>query len=93
MIPTNSAFVVLYIIYVIVLILSILGLWFKNTKEFAIHLFVYLLYTALMASIFNNEDYFKYGGSLAILFYGYLFPAIHFVIYGIIKIVKLTIKH
>ena len=88
MIPTDSEFSMLYLNYGTVFFLILLGLWFRQKKVFYIHLFVFLLYTFFMIYIFSDEENFKGGGSLVVLFYGILFPIIHLCIYGIIQIIK-----
>jgi len=37
---------------------------------------------------FSDDENFKGGGSLVVLFYGILFPIVHLCIYGIIQIIK-----
>ena len=93
MIPTDSEFLMLYFIYGTVLLLVLLGLWFRQKKVFYIHLFVFLLYTVFMIYIFNDEENFKGGGSLVVLFYGILFPVVHLCIYGIIQIIRAILKN
>ena len=88
MIPTDSEFSMLYLNYGTVFFLILLGLWFRQKKVFYIHLFVFLLHTFFMIYIFSDEENFKGGGSLVVLFYGILFPIIHLCIYGIIQIIK-----
>lgn len=88
MIPIDSEFSIMYLIYGIVFLLILLGLWFRQKRVFYIHLFVFLLYTSFMIYIFSDEENFKGGGSLVVLFYGILFPIVHLCIYGIIQIVK-----
>ncbi|WP_299315274.1 hypothetical protein [uncultured Aquimarina sp.] len=89
MIPTDSEFSMLYIAYAIVLILIVFGLFFKsNKKEFWIHLIFYSLYAGLMIYVFSEKENFQGGGSLVVLFYGFIFPILHLVIYGIIKLIK-----
>jgi hypothetical protein len=41
-----------------------------------------------MLYIFLNEDNFKGGNSLAVLFYGAIFVATHIIIYGVIELIK-----
>ena len=88
MIPTDSEFSMMYLIYGIVFLLILLGLWFKQRRVFYLHLFVFLLYTAFMIYVFSDGENFKGGGSLVVLFYGILFPVIHLCIYRIIQIIK-----
>ncbi|CAL2103704.1 conserved membrane protein of unknown function [Tenacibaculum sp. 190130A14a] len=89
MIPTDSEFTRLYFIYGITLILILCGLIFKsNKKEYWCHFICYALYTAFMAYVFSDEENFSGGGSLVVLFYGLAFPVVHFIIYGIIRLIK-----
>jgi len=88
MIPTDSEFSIMYLIYGIVFVLILLGLSFRQKRVFYLHLLVFLVYTAFMIYIFSDEENFKGGGSLVVLFYGFLFPITHFCIYGIIQIIK-----
>ena len=93
MIPTDSEFSMLYLIYGIVFLLILLGLWFRQKRVFYIHLFVFLLYTVFMIYIFSDEENFKGGGSLVVFFYGILFPIVHLCIYGIIQAIKAIVKN
>ena len=88
MIPTDSEFSIMYLIYGIVFLLILLGLWLRHNRVFYIHLFVFLIYTVFMIYIFSDYENFKGGGSLVVLFYGILFPISHLCIYGIIQIIK-----
>lgn len=94
MILINSEFSILYLLYVITLILIVCGLIFtSNKKEFWYHLIIYSLYTGLMIYVFSDKENFKYGNSLVILFYGFVFPICHLIIYGIIKLTKYIIRN
>lgn len=94
MIPTDSEFSMLYVIYGITLILIFCGLLFTpNRKKFWGHLVFYSLYTGFMVYIFSDKASFSGGNSLAVLFYGFLFPLIHLVIYGIVKLIKFIRKN
>ncbi len=93
MIPTGSGFSMLYFVYGIVLILIVFGLFFKsNKKEFWFHLVFYSLYAGLMIYVFSEKENFRGGGSLVVLFYGFIFPILHLVIYRIIKLIKYICK-
>lgn len=89
MIPTDSGFSMLYFFYGITLILILCGLFFtSNKKEYLYHLIFYSIYTGLMIYVFSDKENFSGGGSLVVLFYGFVFPIFHLVIYGIIKLIK-----
>ena len=89
MIPTDGEFSMLYLVYGIVLILILCGLFFTtNKKEFWAHLIFYALYTGLMIYVFSDKENFSGGGSLVVLFYGFIFPISHLIIYGTIKVIK-----
>ena len=89
MIPTDSEFSMLYFVYGVVLILILCGLFFTtNKKEFWVNLIFYSLYAGLMIYVFSDKENFSGGGSLVVLFYGFVFPTLHLIIYGIIKLIK-----
>ena len=89
MIPTDSEFSVLYLLYGIVLLLILAGLTrTAHKKEFRGHLIFFALYTGIMIYVFSDEENFKYGNSLAVLFYALLFPISHLVIFAIIRVIK-----
>jgi hypothetical protein len=92
MIPTDSEFTMLYLLYGIVFLLIVLGLFVTQKREYYIHLFVFIIYTSLMIYIFSDKENFKGGGSLVVLFYGILFPIVHLCIYGIIQIIQAIVK-
>jgi hypothetical protein len=94
MIPTDIEFSMLYVLYGITLILILCGLLFTpNRKEFWGHLVFYSLYTGLMVYIFSDKENFSGGNSLAVLFYGFIFPLVHLMIYGIVKLIKFILKN
>jgi hypothetical protein len=89
MIPTGSEFVQLYLLHGFILGFIIQRLIFKKRhKEFSAHLIFYLLYNSFMIYTFRDKESFSGGGSLVFLFYGYLFPFLHLLIYGIIIFIK-----
>lgn len=89
MIPTDSEFSMLYFFYGITLILIFCGLIFtSNKKEFWCHLIFYSLYTGFMVYVFSDKENFSGGNSLVVLFYGFVFPILHLIIYGIIKLIN-----
>lgn len=94
MIPTDSEFTMLYLFYGITLISILCGLLFTpNEKEFWGHLAFYSLYTGLMIYVFSDKESFSGGGSLVVLLYGFVFPISHFIIYGIVKLMKSVRKN
>ena len=92
MIPTDSEFLVLYVIYGAILALILLGLRFRQKKVFYVHVFIFLLYTAFMFYLFMDKEHFKGGASLGVLFYGFLFTVLQVFIYGIIVLITSLTK-
>jgi hypothetical protein len=89
MFPTDNEFSMLYFFYGVIIILILCGFLFTpNKKEFRFHLVLYTLYAGLMVYIFSDKENFSGGNSLVVLFYGFVFPVLHFIIYGIIKLIK-----
>ncbi len=93
MIPTDSEFMMLYLLYGIVFLLILIGLRFRQKRLFYIHLFVFIIYTAFMIYIFSDKENFKGGSSLVVLFYGILFPIVHLCIYATIQIIQTIVKN
>jgi hypothetical protein len=48
---------------------------------------IFMVYFLLMLYVFLDEDNFKGGNSLAVLFYGGIFVATHIIIYGVIELI------
>ena len=89
MVPTDSEFLMLYMLYGITLCLIIIGLCLTSRKlEFGIHIIMFLFYSGLMLYVFSDKENFTGGGSLVILFYGILFPIVHLGVYGIVTIIR-----
>lgn len=88
MFPTDSEYVLLYFVYFSVFIYFFLGLIFTKKTLYKVNLTIFMAYFLFMLFIFFDEDNFKGGNSLAILFYGAIFVLIHIVIYGIIELIK-----
>ena len=88
MFPTDSEYVLLYFVYFSVFIYFFLGLIFTKKTLYKVNLTIFMAYFLFMLFIFFDEDNFKGGNSLAILFYGVIFVLIHIVIYGIIELTK-----
>lgn len=93
MIPTDSEFSILYVAYGIMAIFLIIGLLYSSNKTyFKWNSVVFLCYLTFMIFIFSDSENFKYGNSLAVLFYGTIFLLSHFVLIGLIKLVRMIIK-
>ena len=88
MFPTDSEYILLYFVYFSVFIYFFLGLIFTKKTLYKVNLTIFMVYFLYMFYIFLDEDNFKGGNSLAILFYGAIFVLIHIVIYGIIELTK-----
>ena len=88
MFPTDSEYILLYFVYFSVFIYFILGLIFTKKTIYKVNLTIFMVYFLYMLYIFLDEDNFKGGNSLAILFYGAIFVLTHIVIYGIIELIK-----
>ena len=88
MFPTDSEYILLYFVYFSVFIYFFLGLIFTKKTLYKVNLTIFMVYFLYMFYIFLDEDNFKGGNSLAILFYGAIFVIIHIVIYGIIELTK-----
>ena len=93
MIPTDFEFLVLYVIYGAILALILWGLRFRQEKVIYLHLFIFVLYAALMIYLFLDKEHFKGGASLGVLLYGYLFPGLHVCFYGIIVLITALAKN
>lgn len=78
MYPNYQEYIPVYILYLITLAILLFGLKRSHKRKFFIvNLIIYIAYTLYMASIFVDGENFKYGNSLAILFYSIAFPLIH----------------
>jgi hypothetical protein len=87
MIPNDNEFSFLYFLYLCFLIFLLLEtLNSKNKKIYKTNLFIYSCYTLFMLYLFTDENNFKGGGSLLILFYGLLFICIHIILLFLYKI-------
>ncbi|MDY8135570.1 hypothetical protein [Aquimarina sp. 2201CG5-10] len=82
MIPIDGEFLMMYIFYIGYLIFLVRGAAFSKTKRFyVINLFFYSFYLGIMIYAFFDIENFKGGGSLVVLFYGWIFLLVHLVIY------------
>lgn len=91
MLPTDSEFMTLYICYILLLIYLVRGLIVHKKTFYKVNLAIYIIYFSFMVYIFSDEENFKYGNSLAILFYGGLFLFAHLIIIGITKTAEILI--
>ncbi len=87
MFPTDSEFILLYFVYFSVFIYFFLGLIFTKRTIHKVNLIIFMVYFLLMLYIFLDEDNFKGGNSLAVLFYGVIFVVTHIIIYGVIELI------
>lgn len=88
MFPTDSEYILLYFVYFSVFIYFFLGLIFTKKPLYKVNLTIFMVYFLLMLYIFLDEDNFKGGNSLAVLFYGAIFVISHIIIYGVIELIK-----
>ena len=87
MFPTDSEFILLYFVYFSVFIYFFLGLIFTKRTIHKVNLTIFTVYFLLMLYVFLDEDNFKRGNSLAVLFYGVIFVVTHIIIYGVIELI------
>ena len=93
MFPTDSEFTSLYIAYFVMFIFLIFGFLKSKNKAFYKWNFLFFgIYLSVMIYVFSDSENFKYGNSLAVLFYGGIFVISHFTIIGIIKTINLIRK-
>ena len=88
MFPTDSEYILLYFVYFSVFVYFFLGLIFTKKTIYKVNLTIFMVYFLYMLYIFLDEDNFKGGNSLAVLFYGAIFVLTNIVIYGIIELIK-----
>ena len=88
MFPTDSEFTLLYFVYFSVFVYFFLGLIFTKRPIHKVNLTVFMVYFLLMLYIFLDEDNFKGGNSLAVLFFGGIFVVAHIIIYGVIELIR-----
>ena len=83
MFPTdNEEFLLLYAVYLGLFLILALGTFFSKKKiAFKNNLIFFLSYALIMALIFLNNDNFKHGSSLVVLFFGSFFVVLHLVIF------------
>ena len=85
MFPTDDEeFLILYVVYIGLLLFLLLStIFLKDNKGFKNNLVFFSIYTAIMLALFSNENNFKNGGSLVVLFYGGIFILLHLTIFMI----------
>jgi hypothetical protein len=88
MLPTDSEFTLLYFSYVALFVYLIFRYFTTKKKFYYFNLVVYLMYSFFMIYIFLDENNFKGGSSLSVLFYGFLFVIIQIVVMIIASIVS-----
>lgn len=83
MFPTdNEEFLILYAVYIGLFLMLLAGTLFsRHKKTFKNNLLFFSVYAGIMVCIFSNENNFKYGSSLMVLFYGGIFILLHLVIF------------
>ena len=93
MIPIDSEFITLYIVYGITFFSFITGFLLLEKKRDLLRNFIfYITYTALMIFIFIDKSNFEYGGSLVVLFYGTFFILLHLIIFLVRRLFLLILK-
>ena len=82
-IPDNGEFLTLYVIYLVVFLIFLIGtIKSKSYKEdFTKNLIFFLAYLGIMICISFNENNFKGGNSLGVLFIGGIFILLHLLIF------------
>lgn len=92
MFPTDSEFILLYIIYFLVFVYFFFGLLITKRNMLKINFSIYFIYSTFLLYIFSDENNFKGGTLLLVLFLGGILIVTHLFIYGIIEIVTLFKK-
>ena len=94
--PVHSEFIMLYLGYIAMCIYLVRGLITSKRKfYFRLNTFLFVVYTVLTLIMFSDEDNFRHGGTLFVLFYSALFVLIHtglLLLYGLIRIVRNIFK-
>lgn len=86
MIPLSSDFLMLYGLYISILLLLILGIRSDKFRKQAVwHFVFYFLYSCLMFVIFLDPNSFIEGQTSLVLYYGYVFPMLHFMAFAIVQ--------
>jgi hypothetical protein len=81
--PTDDEeFLILYAVYIGLFLILLAGTLFsRHKKSFRNNLIFFSVYAGIMLLIFSNENNFKYGSSLTVLFYGGVFILLHLMIF------------
>lgn len=88
MLPTDSEFMLLYLFYLGAFLYFIWKVYKTKKRWFKINLIVISIYTCFLIYIFSDEENFKGGSSLVVLFYMGLFLLIHLVVYVVIALIR-----
>lgn len=88
MFPLDSEFLILYLLYFTVFGYFFVQYFRTKKRVYKINLIIFISYFILMVYVFADKENFKYGNSLAVLFYGILFLTTHIILYGIINFIK-----
>lgn len=87
MFPTDNDFALLYITYVVMFLFLMHGFIYSVNKSFyKWNGLFFVVYLGFMIYVFLDSENFKYGNSLAVLFYGLVIVLFHFFIMGTIKL-------
>jgi hypothetical protein len=92
MLPLDSEFIILYLLYLSVFGYFLFQYLHSRKRVFKINLFLFFSYFTLMSIVFADAENFKYGNSLAVLFYGFLFVILHLTLWGMINLFKWVFK-
>ena len=88
MIPTDSEFMLLYLCYLGAFLYFIWNLYITKKKKFKVNLIILSIYSGLILYFFSDEENFKGGSSLAVLFYMGMLLLTHLIVYGLIELIK-----
>ena len=88
MLPLDSEFILLYILYFFTLLYFLVGYLRTKKAIYKVNLIAFVFYLSFMVFIFLDKENFRGGNSLAILFYGFIFLLIHISINGIVSLTK-----
>jgi hypothetical protein len=88
MLPLDSEFFILYLFYISVFGYFLIHYLQTKKRVFKINLILFFSYFTLMIFIFTDAENFKYGNSIVVLFYGFLFVLLHITLWGVINLFK-----
>ncbi|CAM1341540.1 membrane hypothetical protein [Tenacibaculum aestuarii] len=93
MIPIDSEFSILYILYIALFLFLVSGLIYsKKKKTFNSNLIFFSIYTGILIYIFSDKDNFIEGKSLIVIFLGGSFLVLHLIIYFLAWVYKKTLS-